>query len=114
MNMSVVFGYFQQLVGMNDVFRVLFMIEFAIIALLSLTSLLKAITLDHDIRQHFIGRLSVFDTFFKVYQAEKERIAEEAEEERKKQETLKNIRDVKPAEYEAAPVAEEEDELDIF
>ena len=114
MNMSVVFGYFQQIFGMEDVFRLLFMLEFAIIAILSLTSLLKAITLDRDIRQHFEGRLTVFNVFFKVYQAEQQRIAEEAEQEKIKQETLKNIRDVKPIELEPSPAPEDEDELDLF
>lgn len=76
----------------NDLFRLLLFIEFAMLGIVGINSLLKSITLDREIREHFVGRLKVFDVFFNVYQSEQRRIAEEEEEEEKKKAKLRDLR----------------------
>jgi regulator of protease activity HflC (stomatin/prohibitin superfamily) len=76
----------------NDLFRLVLFIEFAMLGIVGINSLLKSVTLDKEIREHFVGRLEVFSVFFDVYQAEQKRLAQEDEEEEHKKAKLRDLR----------------------
>jgi len=76
----------------DDLVRLVLFIEFAMLGIVGINSLLKSIALDREIREHFVGRLEVFEVFFNVYQSEQRRLIEENEEEERKKAKLREVR----------------------
>lgn len=76
-------------INFQEIIRIVFLAEFALLGVIGLASLLNLIALDREVRRHYNERLDVFTTFFKVYLDEKKRIKEKEEEKRKKVEAIK-------------------------
>jgi len=76
----------------DDLVRLVLFIEFAMLGIVGLNSLLRSIALDREIREHFVGRLEVFEVFFNVYQSEQRRLVEEEEEDERKKSKLRDLR----------------------